>query len=43
MFRQASNVSMPALGQTRKSAEVPETSALGGKAEVDFGRPEVCF
>jgi hypothetical protein len=34
---------LTALGQQRKSAEATETSAFGGKAEVDFGRLEVCF
>jgi hypothetical protein len=35
-------LSTSALGQQRKSAEAPETSAFGGRAEVDFGRLEVC-
>ncbi len=30
-------------GQQRKSATATRTSALGGKAEVDFGRLNVCF
>ncbi len=29
---------MTASGQVRKSAEVPETSAFGGEADVDFRR-----
>ncbi len=29
---------MSGLGQVRKSAEVPETSAFGGEADVDFRR-----
>ncbi len=34
---------MSELGQVRKSAEATVMSAPGGKAEVDFGRLEVCF
>ncbi len=34
---------MTAMGQQRKSAEATETSAFGGRAEVDFGRLEVCL
>ena len=33
---------MAALGQTRKSVTATRVSALGGKAEVDFGRLDVC-
>ncbi len=32
---------MTALGQVRKSAEAPETSAFGGEADLNFGRLEV--
>ena len=35
--------SMSDVGQTRKSSKVGETSAFGGKAEVDFGLLKVCF
>ncbi len=32
-----------ALGQTRKSMTAPKMSAFGGKAEVDFKRPDFRF
>ncbi len=32
-----------ALGQTRKSGVSLGMSGVGGQAEVDFGRPQVCF
>ncbi len=31
------------LGQQRKSAEATEMSVPGGRADIDFGRLEVCF
>ncbi len=31
------------LGQNRKSVTATRMSAFGGKAEVDFGRSDVCF
>ncbi len=31
------------MGQKRKSVTATRMSGVGGKAEVDFGRPEVCF
>ena len=32
-----------AVGQTRKSATVTRMSGVGGKADLNFGRLEVCF
>ncbi len=46
--RSAANALLPpirltsALGQNRKSSMSLGMSAVGGKAEVDFGRPHVC-
>jgi hypothetical protein len=36
-------VAMAASGQTRKSSVSLGMSGVGGKAEVDFGRLEVCL
>ncbi len=33
---------MTAMGQNRKSVKATRMSAFGGKAEVDFGRLDVC-
>ncbi len=34
---------MAALGQNRKSSVGLGMSAFGGKADIDFERPDVCF
>jgi hypothetical protein len=39
----ASSVATSVVGQQRKSSVGLGMSALGGKAEVDFGQREVCL
>ncbi len=39
----AGNIVLHASGQNRKSVAATRMSGLGGRAEVDFGRLDVCL